>query len=104
MQCGKCGASIVRGADECPSCGEPAFRKDRPTAKESWQEDEKRRENDLLRQVDYEAHRYGLMPKLESETIDEYRTRVDAQKTPRVISEMEGLTGRWARLASRMKP
>lgn len=87
LRCQGCGAVLRPGVDECPECGRPVFRADvkyRPNADEI---ERKRKEDEALFTADHERRRYELMPRQDGETVRDYYTRINRQKTPRVLAE-----------------
>lgn len=87
MQCKSCGTPVQKGVDECPACGNSIYDRDRKNTAAAHQSGDLRRQHDLLFTANYEAAKFGLMPKTEHESIAAYATRIDREKTPIIIKQ-----------------
>src|SRR5690242_11460984 len=88
MLCPSCGSPVSRGIPECPQCGAAVYAKDRAVRVEYQQSAEKRRHDESMVTAQHEQRKYGLAAQFPGESDEAFCMRINSQKTPGVLAEL----------------
>lgn len=103
VACPRCQSNVLRGADECPQCGYAMRAADRRAQAGIDKNEHARRRAELKFTTDYEQERYGLEPQGITEDLDVYVARINDQKTPLVMAELQGMEANLLRYGTHKK-